>query len=156
MILIQRREPASTGWIILKWGEFNSVLGVLFFFLFWLLCSGYFSPGRGKIPYKDIRAGHLNFQFLMAALTNYHQQQKSIVLQFQRPEVQNQGVSRATLLPKVLEETSSSFSSYRCLQAFLSLCVCSVYQSCPTLCKPMDCSPEGSSFHGIFQARILE
>ena len=31
-----------------------------------------------------------------------------------------------------------------------------VTQSCPTLCNPMDCSPPGSSDHGIFQARILE
>ena len=28
-------------------------------------------------------------------------------------------------------------------------------QSCPTLCDPMDCSPPGSSVHGISQARIL-
>ena len=31
-----------------------------------------------------------------------------------------------------------------------------VAQSCPTLCDPMDCSPPGSSLHGILQARILE
>ena len=29
-------------------------------------------------------------------------------------------------------------------------------QSCPTLCDPMDCSPPGSTVHGILQARILE
>ena len=29
-------------------------------------------------------------------------------------------------------------------------------QSCPTLFNPMDCSPPGSSLHGIFQARLLE
>ena len=29
-------------------------------------------------------------------------------------------------------------------------------QSCPTLCDPMDCSPPGSSIHGIFQARVME
>ena len=29
-------------------------------------------------------------------------------------------------------------------------------QSCPTLCNPTDCSPPGSSVHGILQARILE
>ena len=29
-------------------------------------------------------------------------------------------------------------------------------QSCPTLWDSMDCSPPGSSVHGIFQARILE
>ena len=31
-----------------------------------------------------------------------------------------------------------------------------VAQLCPTLCDPMDCSPPGSSIHGIFQARVLE
>ena len=31
-----------------------------------------------------------------------------------------------------------------------------VAQLCPTLCGPMDCSPPGSSIHGIFQARVLE
>ena len=31
-----------------------------------------------------------------------------------------------------------------------------VSQSCPTLCNPVDCSPPGSSVHGILQARILE
>ena len=31
-----------------------------------------------------------------------------------------------------------------------------VVQSCPTLCDPMDCSPPGSSIHGILQARKLE
>ena len=28
--------------------------------------------------------------------------------------------------------------------------------SCPTLCDPVDCSPPGSSVHGILQARTLE
>ena len=31
-----------------------------------------------------------------------------------------------------------------------------VTQLCPTLSDPMDCSPPGSSIHGIFQARVLE
>ena len=31
-----------------------------------------------------------------------------------------------------------------------------VAQSCPTLSDPVDCSPPGSSVHGIFQARVLE
>ena len=29
-------------------------------------------------------------------------------------------------------------------------------QSCPTLRDPVDCSPPGSSIHGISQARVLE
>ena len=31
-----------------------------------------------------------------------------------------------------------------------------VAQSCLTLHNPMDCSPPGSSVHGILQARVLE
>ena len=31
-----------------------------------------------------------------------------------------------------------------------------VAQLCPPLSYPMDCSPPGSSIHGIFQARVLE
>ena len=38
----------------------------------------------------------------------------------------------------------------------LSKWVSEVAQSCLTLCNPMDCSPPGSSNHGILQARILE
>ena len=37
-----------------------------------------------------------------------------------------------------------------------SMHCCSAAQSCLTLCDPMDCSPPGSSIHGIFQARVLE
>ena len=29
-------------------------------------------------------------------------------------------------------------------------------RSCPALCNPMDCSPPGSSVHGILWARRLE
>ena len=36
------------------------------------------------------------------------------------------------------------------------ICVCAQLPLCPTLCDPMDCSPPGSSVHGILQARILE
>ena len=31
-----------------------------------------------------------------------------------------------------------------------------VAQSCPTLCDPTNCSPSGSSIHGVLQARIVE
>ena len=39
---------------------------------------------------------------------------------------------------------------------YLFVDMCSVVQSCLTLCNPMDCSPPGSSVHGISQAGILE
>ena len=38
----------------------------------------------------------------------------------------------------------------------LNSCLCSVAQSYLTLCNPKDCSPPGSSVHGIFLARILD
>ena len=46
-----------------------------------------------------------------------------------------------------------------CLENWISVscaCVCSVGKSYLTLWDPMDCSPPGSSVHGILQARILE
>ena len=36
------------------------------------------------------------------------------------------------------------------------VCLCSDALKRPTLCNPMDCSPPGSSVHGIPQARLLE
>ena len=38
----------------------------------------------------------------------------------------------------------------------ISTCCCLVAKLCLTLCDLMDCSPPGSSVHGISQARILE
>ena len=34
--------------------------------------------------------------------------------------------------------------------------MCSITQSCLTLCDPTDCSLPDSSVHGIFQARMVE
>ena len=46
---------------------------------------------------------------------------------------------------------------YLCLSCFIVIdWVSEITQSCPTLCDPVDCSPSGSSIHGILQARILE
>ena len=39
---------------------------------------------------------------------------------------------------------------------FVCIVGCLVAQSCLTLCEPMDCSPPGSSVHGILQAKKLE
>ena len=46
---------------------------------------------------------------------------------------------------------------YLLMRKNVGTCVCAKsLQSCPTLCDPVDCSPTGSSVHGILQARILE
>ena len=51
----------------------------------------------------------------------------------------------------------SSFDTqkYSSSQGFLKN-VAESLQSCLTVFNPMDCSPPGSSIHGIFQARIME
>ena len=36
------------------------------------------------------------------------------------------------------------------------VCMLCCAKSLQTLCDPLDCSPQGSSVHGILQARILE
>ena len=49
------------------------------------------------------------------------------------------------------------YFAYFYFKKYLDFRVCMlVAQSCLTLCNPMNCSPPGSSVHGILQARILE
>ena len=47
-----------------------------------------------------------------------------------------------------------AISSERLLSEGTDVCV--LTQSCVILCDPIDCSPPGSSVHGILQAGILE
>ena len=49
-----------------------------------------------------------------------------------------------------MTEKEVKILSYKCG------CESEVTRSRPTLCDPIDCSPPGSSIHGILQARILE
>ena len=56
----------------------------------------------------------------------------------------------------VLPNIRNTFVSVIC-SVTVCVCVCVlVAQSCLTLCNSMDCSPPGSSVHGILQARTLE
>ena len=57
---------------------------------------------------------------------------------------------RCTNLSQTLTEVAWS-------EKYTTLVESEVDQSCPTLCcDPVDCSPLGSSIHGILQSRILE
>ena len=63
------------------------------------------------------------------------------------------------ILPSTLSLISAfvpSFSVFRMTVNCSWSCESEVAQSCPTLCDPVDCSPPGSSVHGILQPRILE
>ena len=57
---------------------------------------------------------------------------------------------------QVKETEMLSFVNHWDSQVYLWHVLCSDAQPCPTLCKPMDCSPPGSSVNRISQARILE
>ena len=46
--------------------------------------------------------------------------------------------------------------TYICISVCVCACPHAQLLSCIQLCDPMDCSPPGSSVHGISQARILE
>ena len=50
-----------------------------------------------------------------------------------------------------------TFTFHRVLSVCVCVCVCvcKLLHLC-SLCDPLDCSPPGSSVHGILQARILE
>ena len=89
---------------------------------------------------------------------------KKILTVAQDGAVQNQGCCPREL-PRYERPTGTSLKKasfhpigrkfYPLLSSILHV-LCLVAQSCPTLCNSMDCSPPGSSVHGILQARILE
>ena len=62
-------------------------------------------------------------------------------------------VSGAALWHWVKESPPSALVKYLSRGDLASVLVA---QLCPTLCHPVDCSPPGSSVHGILQARTLE
>ena len=56
-----------------------------------------------------------------------------------------------------LHRVGHDWSNLAAAAAAQIVCMCAkLLQSCLTLCDPVECSPPGSSVHGIVQARILE
>ena len=67
------------------------------------------------------------------------------------------GVPFGFMIPKVFLTKQLWEELYpHCSCKFILPCCCSVTQSCPILCDPVDCSPPGSSVPGISQAITLE
>ena len=118
---------------------------------------------REKERYK-----HLNAEFQRIA-----RRVKKAFLSDQCKEIEeNNGMEKTRDLFKKIEDTKGTFHTKmgsikdrngmdlteaedikkRCQEYTES----EVSQSCPTLCNPVDCSPPGSSIHGILQTRILE
>ena len=65
---------------------------------------------------------------------------------------------QSTRLPRLWDSPGKNTGvGYHCLlQCMKVKSESEVTQSCPTPSDPMDCSPPGSSIHGICQARVLE
>jgi len=65
-----------------------------------------------------------------------------------------------SLLIFCLDDLSIGVNGLNCCVAinfsFYCMYMCSVAQSCPNLCNPMDCNLLGSSVHGLVQSRILQ
>ena len=59
-------------------------------------------------------------------------------------------IKKTNKMDNTITSNQGIFESF----AFYSMCLAA--QSCLTLYDPRDCSPAGSSIHGILQARILE
>ena len=56
-----------------------------------------------------------------------------------------------------LNKIFKNFITYVCIHTYVCVCVCVLSRSVGvTLYNTMDCSPPGSSVHGILQARIME
>ena len=76
------------------------------------------------------------------------------------PDCENKGArgSRQSCCHRLREGVGGLWSPAAMVlnQHVLSTLTLWVTQSCLTLCSPVDCSPPGSSVHGILQARILE
>ena len=51
---------------------------------------------------------------------------------------------------------SNLYAGSNCVELYTPATAAKSFQSCPTLCDPIDDSPPGSSVHGILQARTLE
>ena len=67
------------------------------------------------------------------------------VLQFD--SYQRTGSSKQDLIPESLGTVDEQFEEEVAVL---------VAQLCPTVCNPVDCSPPGSSVHGILQERMLK
>ena len=65
-------------------------------------------------------------------------------------------VKHSTGRDEVEKKHNENFGSFACHSEEAAAAAAKSLQSCPTLRDPMDCSPPGSSTHGIFQARVLE
>ena len=83
----------------------------------------------------------------------FNTRSKGITVSFQKIFFKEFALFRTCWLLSIFQHTDFKYIKHKNLLAFWWS---EVAQSCPTLCDPTDCSPSGSSVHGISQARVLE
>ena len=107
-------------------------------------------PSPGDLPNPGIEPGIPHCSWILYHLS--HQGSPRILERVPCP------FHRGTSLPRNWASVSCIAGRFFTSWATREVCGCSiseVSQSCPTRGDPMDCSPPGSSVHGILQARIL-
>ena len=77
-------------------------------------------------------------------------------LPFPSPATDTKAIVKTILDVEKLEERLDMLNSNMLIKDKDFKVIVKVDQSCPTLCDPMNCSPLGSSVHGILQASILK
>ena len=118
--------------------------------------NGYSGLVSFRIDWFDL----LEVQGTLKSLLQHHCSKPSILwhsalfmIQLSHPYVttgKTIALTRGTFVGKVLSLLFTMLSRF-------VMCVwAKSFQSCPTLCDPMDYSPPVSSVHGILQARILD
>ena len=109
--------------------------------LYWFWPLGSAKEGRG-------RTSHLKTAAAAAAAKSLQSCLDSVQPQRQQP----------TRLPHPWDSPgkNTGVGCHFLLQCMKVKSESEVAQSCPTPSNPMDCSPPGSSVHGIFQARVLQ
>ena len=89
-------------------------------------------------------------------MANTHRKRCSTSLSFRRMQTKTIMRYHLTFIRTALIKKNTSNKCWLGCSGKGTLLHCCVYaQSCPNLCDPVNCSPPGSSVHGILQARIM-
>ena len=90
-------------------------------------------------------------------MANTHRKRCSTSLSFRRMQTKTIMRYHLTFIRTALIKKNTSNKCWLGCSGKGTLLHCCVYaQSCPNLCDPVNCSPPGSSVHGIFQVRVVE
>ena len=141
-ILIVTSAPSSLQLILLKFETVRSVRALLSVKAPWWWCESVY------LLWQNIQLGiwrAMSWNHVSGTVPPFLVVTDIIQLSSFSPHNVKKKVISLKNCPCLFHHHFSSSPSLSCMRA----------QLCPTLCDPMDCSPSGSSVHGIFQARIL-